>query len=81
MPAQICLLQQRNPLRAVRYRAGIQFALRTGPVRLSAHNVTHNAGSQLSRNSLNSHGSLPDVVFRQTAQIQHLVAHEPHESV
>ena len=30
---------------------------------VSAHNVTHNAGSQLSRNSLNSRRSPPHVVF------------------
>src|SRR5437588_12561716 len=32
-------------------------------VLVSAHNVTHNAGSQRSRNSLNSRRSPPDAVF------------------
>ncbi len=32
-------------------------------MRASAHNVTHNAGSQLSRNSPNSRRSPPQVVF------------------
>ena len=37
--------------------------LRCGRRRFSAHNVTHNAGSHLSRNSPNSRRSPPHVVF------------------